>query len=417
MQQEIITSLDFGTQKLSATVAIREKDELKILGVQSCKSAGIEKGLLLDIDKCRDVAVSLLKDLEKKMTVKSERISIGISSNKVRVTEVSTVVNIQEKVTSADIRKALKNAQRDFILSDDESIVNVLINFYILDNKVIRKDILNWKGSKLEINLTLVIAAKSEIEKYYELFRKTEYNIGSIKLNILVGKQVFLNEKNSMESIVIADIGAGTTDIALFTDGIPKSINSIPIGGRNITKDLAICGKFSFLKADNMKKIYSSNYKALYLDNSLEEEIEVGTTKVSRKLFYEVVNARIEEILSHINIKLKNTGHYDRICSIILYGDGVNYFEDIDEIVRKIFKIKTKVIRKNDLGIKNSENITSMAIAKEVYDRLNLLEDDNIILTNKHNDNKVINEKEHLHNNEGENHILKKVKVFFDKIF
>lgn len=215
-----------------------------------------------------------------------------------------------------------------------------------------------------------------------------------------------------MESIVIADIGAGTTDIALFTDGIPKSINSIPIGGRNITKDLAICGKFSFLKADNMKKIYSSNYKALYLDNSLEEEIEVGTTKVSRKLFYEVVNDRIEEILSHINIKLKNTGHYDRICSIILYGDGVNYFEDIDEIVRKIFKIKTKVIRKNDLGIKNSENITSMAIAKEVYDRLNLLEDDNIILTNKHNDNKVINEKEHLHNNEGENHILKKLKFF-----
>ncbi len=66
MQQEIITSLDFGTQKLSATVAIREKDELKILGVQSCKSAGIEKGLLLDIDKCRDVAVSLLKDLEKR---------------------------------------------------------------------------------------------------------------------------------------------------------------------------------------------------------------------------------------------------------------------------------------------------------------------------------------------------------------
>lgn len=216
MQQEIITSLDFGTQKLSATVAIREKDELKILGVQSCKSAGIEKGLLLDIDKCRDVAVSLLKDLEKKTTVKSERISIGISSNKVRITEVSTVVNIQEKVTSADIRKALKNAQRDFILSDDECIVDVLINFYILDNKVIRKDILNWKGSKLEINLTLVIAAKSEIEKYYELFRKTGYNIGSIKLNILVGKQVFLNEKNSMESIVIADIGAGTTDIALL---------------------------------------------------------------------------------------------------------------------------------------------------------------------------------------------------------
>ena len=88
-------------------------------------------------------------------------------------------------------------------------------------------------------------------------------------------------------------------------------------------------------------------------------------------------------MLSHINIKLKNTGHYDRICSIILYGDSVCYFEDINEIVHKIFKIRTKVIKRNDLGIKNSENITSMAIAKEVYDRLNLLEDKNIVLTNE----------------------------------
>jgi len=139
---------------------------------------------------------------------------------------------------------------------------------------------------------------------------------------------------------------------------------------------------------------------------------------VSKELFYEVANARIEELLNHINIKLKNTGHYDRICSIILYGDGVSYFEDINEIAQKIFKIKTKFIRKDDLGIKNSENITSLAIAKEVYDRLNLLGDkNNKVPTNKSDENKEINEKKYVHNNEGENRILKKVKAFFGKIF
>ena len=414
MQQDIITSLDFGSKKLSATIAFKGKEELEILGVKSCKSAGIEKGLVTDIKKCREAVVNLLKELEEKTKKEIKDLAIGISSNKARISEATVTIDLsEEKVTSEDIRKALKAGKRSITISSDESIVDILINFYILDGVVVHRDVINWKGRRLELNLTLVIVEKKEIQKYYELFKETKYNIEFIKLNILAGKQIFLSEKNSIENIALVDIGAGITDIALFNNGIVKNLSNIPIGGNNITNDLAICGEFSFLEADNMKKIYSSNYKTLYLDNSLQDEIEVGTIKVSKKLFYEVANARIEEILNHVSTKLKNTGHYDRICSIILYGDGVTYFEDISEILRKIFKIKTKVIKKDDLGIKNSENITSLAIAKEVYDRLILLEDKNVVLTNKNNE---INN-EYLHNNKSENHILKKVKGFFGKIF
>lgn len=418
MQQEIITSIDFGSKKLSATIAVEDKDELEILGVKSCKSVGIEKGLLIDIDKCRDSVINLLEELEEKTKKKVTEIAIGISSNKVRITETTITIDLnEEKVTSEDIREALKRGKKSITTSSDESIVDILINFYILDGKVVHKDVINWKGRKLEINLTLIVAETKEIQKYYELFEKTKYKIKFVKLNILAGKQIFINEKSSVGNIALVDIGAGIIDMALFNDGIPKNINNISIGGNNITNDLAICGKFSFLEADNIKKIYSSNYKSLYLDNSIQDEIEVGTIKVSKELFYEVANARIEEILNHINIKLKNTGHSDRICSIILYGDGVSYFEDINEIANEIFKIKTKVIRKAELGIKNSENITSLAIAKEVYDRLKLLEDKNKVSTNKNNENKKINEKKYVHNNEGENHVLKKVKAFFERIF
>jgi len=414
MQQEIITSLDFGSKKLSATIAFKGKEELEILGVKSCKSVGIEKGLLTEVEKCREVVINLLNELEEKTKKEIKNVAIGISSNKVRISETTVAIDLnEEKVTSEDIRKALKMGKKSITISSDESVVDILINFYILDGVVVHKDLINWKGRRLELNLTLVIAETKEIEKYNELFKETKYKIQFIKLNVLAGKQIFLNEKNSIGNIALVDIGAGITDIALFNNGITKSLSNIPIGGNNITNDLAICGDFSFWEAENIKKIYSSNYKALYLDNSLQDEIEVGTIKVSKKLFYEVADARIEEILNHINTKLKNTGHYDRICSIILYGDGVTYFEDINEIVRKIFKIKTKVIRKNDLGIKNSENITSLAIAKEVYDRLILLEDKNVVLTNKNNENN----NEYLHNNKSENHIIKKVKGFFDKIF
>ncbi|OOM80370.1 cell division FtsA domain-containing protein [Clostridium sp. BL-8] len=418
MQQEIITAIDFGTKKMSVTVAAEEDNELEILGVKSCKSVGIEKGLLIDLEKCRDNVITLLSEVERDVKKEIKNLAIGISSNKVRITEKTVSVRIDEnKVTSKDLMKALKKGKNSISVNDDESVIDIIINFYILDGNVIYKDILHWKGNDLEVNLTLVIAKTSEIEKYHDLFKGTKYNIQFFKLNILSGKEIFLTENNSMGYSALVDIGAGITDIALFNNGIPKNIDNILVGGNNITNDLSICGKFSFLEADNMKKIYSSNYKSLYVDDSISEEIEVGTIKVPKKLFYEVVEARIEETLSHIDIKIKNTGHYDRICSIILYGDGINYFEDISEIVRKNLKIKTKIIRRNDLGIKNSENITSMAIAKEVYDRLNLLEDRNVVLINNNNEVKAINEKEHLHNNEDENHIFKKVKVFFSKIF
>jgi cell division protein FtsA len=418
MQHGTITAIDFGSKKLSASIAETGKEDIEILAVKSCKSNGIEKGLLVDVIKCRENVINLLTELEEKTKKDIKGISIGISSNNIRITEITTAINLpEEKVTSNDIRKALKNGQKSITISEEECVVDVLINFYILDGKVIHKDIINWKGRKLEISLTLVIGQTNEIQKYYELFKDTKYDIEFIKLNVLAGKQIFLNEKNSMGNVALVDIGAGITDIALFNNGIPKNINAIPLGGNNITNDLAICGQFSFLEADNMKKIYSSNYNTLYKDTSISDEIEVGTTKVSKKLFYEVVSARIEEILSYVNIKLKNTGHYDRIYSIILYGDGVNYYEDINEIVRKTFEIQTRVITKSELGIKNSENITSMAIAKEVYDRLNLLGNKGIVQANKNNEIKRIDENHNLHNNEGENHIIKKLKDFFNKIF
>ena len=418
MQQDVIASLDFGSKKLSASIAVKnQNDEIEILGVKSCKSLGIEKGLLKNIEKCRKTVVALLKDLEDKTGKNTKNISIGISARKVRITEVTISTILEEKVTKEDIANVLSMGKKSVTISSDETIVDVLINFYILDGKVIHKDILNWKGVNLEVNLTLVIAEKKEIDKYYELFNETKYKIEFIKLNILAGKQIFLNEKNSIGDIALIDVGAADIDIAIFNNGIPKNIASIPLGGNNISNDLAICGDISFSEAENLKKISSSNYKSIYEDDSINDEIKVGTTKVSKELFYKVTNARIEEILNHINMELKKTGHYDRICSIILYGDGLSYFEDINEIVGNIFEVKAKIINKSDLGIKNSENITSLAIAKEVYDRLNLLGDNSKILTSDSIEKKKVIETENVDNDESKNHILKKFKDFFEKIF
>ena len=279
MLQEIITAIDIGSKKLSATIAVKNKsNELEILHTKSCKSSGIEKGIITDVAKCRETIEKLLEELQDKTKVNISNVSVGISSRKIRITEMSVKVNLNDgRVTRESLIEGLNIAKEDFLLSDDEIIVDEIINFYIIDNQVIYKDILNWKADSFEMNLTLVIGNKNEIEKYYEIFRGTKYVLDSIKSNIITGRQIFLSENKYDGETALIDIGAGEIDIAIFDDNaVSRCMSSIPVGGNNISNDLAICGEFSFLEADNIKKIYSSNYKTLYKDNSVPNEIEAS---------------------------------------------------------------------------------------------------------------------------------------------
>ena len=422
MQHEIITSIDFGSKKIAAAVATCGSEEMDILGVKSCKSNGIEKGLVTDVEKCRESVLGLLNELEVATRKQIKNISIGISTRNVTIKESRTIIEISEEIIEEKhIKKGIEKIKKEVLVSENRCVIDVLINFFILDGKVIHDNIIGSNGSKFEMNCTVVIASKEDIEKYYDIFAKSKYKIKNIILNIFSGRQIFLNEKNYIGDVALVDIGAGETDICLFNNGIPKYVGYIPLGGNNISNDLAICAQFSFMEADNIKVIYAGNYESLYKDESLQDSIEVGTAKVSKELFYEVTNARIEEILTHINMELKKTGHYDRICSIILYGDGMSYFENINSFIRSIIDIKSKFVSNADLGIRNSENITSLALAKDVYDRLKLIGDnDNTqmveqVHTKKNEAEFLLNDNEN--ENEEKSSIVDKMKTLLGKIF
>lgn len=200
MQQEIITAIDFGSYKLSASAAIKDDEgEIQILNTVSCKSSGIEKGLINDIDRCREAIKNLLNDLEAKIKRNINRVNIGISARKLRISEKTIDVDITDnRITKQAIAIALKNSRNDASISSEECIVDELINFYIVDDKVMFGEVYNWKCKKCQINITLVVGLKSEIEKYYEVFKNTKYTLLGIKSNILCGKQIFLSDNNNV---------------------------------------------------------------------------------------------------------------------------------------------------------------------------------------------------------------------------
>jgi len=203
MQQEIITSIDFGSKKLSASMATSNKEcEMDILGVKSCKSMGIEKGLVTDVEKCKSSVISLLKDLEASTKKEISNVYIGISARKVSIKEMRVSCKIRnEKITKLDIISGIKKAKEKVMLEGNECIIDTIINFYILDGKVLHKDVINLTGSELELNLTVIIGKVDEIQKYYDIFKSTKYSIKCIMLNIFSGKHIFLNGTNAMEML------------------------------------------------------------------------------------------------------------------------------------------------------------------------------------------------------------------------
>lgn len=406
MEKLTLASVDFGSKKISASVGRVNEGDIEIIDSFCYKSEGIEKGLIIDEAKCCQSLENAINGLEEITGIKVTKVYAGISSRNIRMSEVSCSVNLRDGIVRGiDIKRALDKGKRNVVHDEDEEIVDVIIDFFNIDGKVFYQNVTGWKASTLEVNITVLIGKSSEMDKYRKVIRDCGLEVEGFLVNIISGRKIFLNEKNSLGHKVLVDIGAGTSEVAIFNNGILKYISSIPLGGDNITKDLSICGDLPLGEAENLKKIYSFSYESL---KNQEEVVKVGSVDISTKLFYEVIKARIEEILHYVNLELKKTSFFEGICSIIIYGNGMSHYEDIVSIVKEELDKKTKIVKSEELGIEESGAITSLAIVKEVYDRLELLYDKSVELEI---------EKEELEFEKDDLGIIGKLKSFLGEIF
>ena len=127
-------------------------------------------------------------------------------------------------------------------------------------------------------------------------------------------------------------------------------------------------------EAERIKTILSSNFETIYKDDTVDDVMDIGSSKVSKSLYYEVINARLDEVLNYINKELKNTSFCEGMCSIIIYGNGITYYENIVELVKNNIDFNTIIANSDYLGMKKTSNVTSLSIIKEVFDRFFLFE-------------------------------------------
>ncbi|MDD5793232.1 MAG: cell division FtsA domain-containing protein [Clostridiales bacterium] len=394
MQEKIITSVDFGSSKISASLAIIHDDDCEILGSESVQSDGILKGAIKDESKCLRAFSDAVNKIKRKTNKVVSDVYVGINLKDIRISEMAEKVEVKnDKVEKYDIKKVLSKVKESTLLGNDEEIVDVIINFYRLDGKVSTENVIGWIGNELEIDCAVLVGKYEQLSKYKAVVRKAGYKFAGFYVNQIAAKNIFLRENNSIGTKALVDIGNETTNIAVFNNGEIKAVSFRPLGGNNITKDLSICGEVSLMQAEQIKCINSKCYESIYKDNSQGDEINIGTYKFSKELYYEVTKARIEELLKFVKLDLKNTSFYEGLCSIIIYGDGIIYFENVKDIAKNQINRKCTIATNKYLGMKKTSNITSLAGIEEVFNKINLLDEVSTsfdIEPNKEKDNEEI---------------------------
>ncbi|MGL5416591.1 MAG: cell division FtsA domain-containing protein [Clostridium sp.] len=424
MQEFLITAVDIGTHKISASMGLSRKGEdVEVLGSSCVNVRGVENGVIVNEDKCRIYFEEALSKLEEKTGKKINEIYFGLPVSDIKHYEIPAQIVIEDIVKVKDIKKILDEVKAKIDPQEGYEIADIIINYYKLDGKSSVNTVVSKKGVVLELNLS-VIQVKSEIlNTYRKLIRGTKYSIKGFLINQIALRKIFFSEKMLKEDLALVQIGNSFTEISVIEKKGLKELISIPLGGKNITNDLSICLALPLFEAENIKEEFSSNYKSAMKDKGSKEVVIKGKN-VDKELFYNVCEARIEEILNYVKNELKKARNYNDICSIILCGDAITNFQGVNEVVHQKFKDKKIMLAtKNDFGMQNISNITSLAIVKEVHDRLELIYEENLNFTRQFNvketeEESYKKEKEERQKRESENKsIIGRLKSFLGDMF
>ncbi|MDD4548203.1 MAG: cell division protein FtsA [Syntrophomonadaceae bacterium] len=321
--------MDVGTSTTKVALAeIHHYDDINILGVAQVPSLGLRKGNIIDIESTAKAIDNCLNDLERLTGVPIYSTIAGFSGTSISAINNHAVVavgNPNNEITAEDKERVIHSA-RNVALPPDKTVIQIIERQYIVDGYDGVKDPVGMVGSRLEAEVTIIIAATAAIQNMQRSTQRINLQLSNIVYNpLLVSETVLLPAEKEM-GVVLMDIGAGTIDISFFAAGSILYTSVLPVGGEYITKDLAIVLRTSLEEAARIKKDYGIASPEMADSSTLIEVRNIQgkeVKQVSQEVVSEIINARVVEIIEMIYAELNQFECWDRIPGgIVLTGGG-----------------------------------------------------------------------------------------------
>jgi cell division protein FtsA len=347
--QNIIVGLDIGTSKTMAIVAdIGEGNELKVLGYGMHLSDGLKKGMVVDIEATQKSIQSALTEAEMMSGCRITEVYTDISGNHIRSLNSEGTVAVKDKneVVQGDVDRAMEVAKTKPIPSTHQILHSIPQEFSVDDQEDIRKP-LEMSGSRLTVKVHLVSGASAAVANLVRCVRRCGVEVcGDVMLQPLVAAEAVLTEDEKNIGVCLVDIGGGTTDIAIYTGGVIRHTEVIPVAGDQVTSDIVMLLRTPTKEAENIKVLHGCALRQLADQNDIIEVPGVAgheSRKLSRHALAEVIEPRVEELYGMVLDALSKSGYQPLIASGIVLTGGSSQLEGMVELGEEVFHLPVRV--------------------------------------------------------------------------
>ncbi len=346
-QGEIVVGLDIGTTRVCAVVAeVDSRDGITILGVGMVPCRGLRKGIVANIDWTVRSIREAIDSAQTMAGVEIRTIYAGIGGSHVRSSGSDGVAAIAGgEVTRGDVDRVLEGA-RAIPVDADRQILHVLPREYTVDSQDGIRDPVGMAGVRLGVKVNLVTAATSCVQNVIRCAERCGLTVADVVLQPLASAEAVLSDDEKEIGVAVVDIGGGTTDILLYVDGGIAHTSVIPVGGNNITSDIAAGLRTPMAEADRLKRLSGCALGRLVAD---DEEIEVpgvgghAPRKTARRVLSDIIEPRVEEIFAVVRKRIEDTGLLEQLSAGVVLTGGAVLLQGMPEFAEEILGMPVRV--------------------------------------------------------------------------
>lgn len=346
-ERELVVGVDIGTSKIVVIIGeVDDENEVHIIGIGSHPSRGLKRGVVVNIESTVQSIQRAVQEAELMAGCKIEAAFTGIAGSHIKSLNSHGIVAIRgPEVSQADVERVI-DAARALAIPADQKILHILPQEFIIDNQDCIREPVGMSGVRLESKVHIVTGAVSAAQNIIKCVEKCELHVEDVILEQLASSYAVLTEDEKELGVCIVDIGGGTTDIAIFTDGAIRHSAVIPIAGDQVTNDIAIALRTPTHQAEEIKMKHATALSEMASEDDVVEIDTVGhrkTANISRKMLAEVCEPRYEELLMLVRNELRRSGFEDLMPAGVVLTGGASQIEGSVELAERIFQMPVRL--------------------------------------------------------------------------
>jgi cell division protein FtsA len=346
MKRGTITAIDVGTTKVCTIIAnVEDTGNIRVIGVGITPSAGMHKGLVVNLKEAGQSIQASVRKAELMSNHKVESAYIGVTGRHVTSMNNRGAVSINtgdRLVRSDDLKRVLKSAQ-NIKVPPERKLLHIIPRGFAIDGQTGVKNPVGMHGQRLDVETHLITAAISSVQNIMKCVRSIGIEVDDLVMEPLASSEAVLTEEEKQNGVILADIGGGTTDVAIFRDGSIWHTAVLPVAGYQLTRDVAMGLGLPFDVAENMKKRYASVIPIYEGKRQTPEEMLQDGHGVSYQDLCDIVRARIEEIIRLVMLELPQTEYEQLIPAGLVFTGGSSNLSGLDALTRDIIKLPVRI--------------------------------------------------------------------------